>query len=116
MDLGSGSARNEERRPRSLGDVLDVNDRQSTLAERTEKVGRLSHCGVRAREFHGAAREIVVLEIDENEDRAHGILLLGEGLRMFDESNAKRCCSSDEEVDHPGLQAVHRAGNLDRTA
>lgn len=72
MDLGSRSAGNKERCAEPLGDVLDVNERQCTLAESPEKTGRLAHRGVRAREFHGAAREVVVLEIDENKDRAHG--------------------------------------------
>jgi hypothetical protein len=71
MNLGAGGAWKEEGGSSSLGNVLDVNDRKSLLPKGLHELGRLGHSGLRTNQFHRSAREVVILQIDENKGCSH---------------------------------------------
>lgn len=71
MDLGTGSPWKEEGGARTLGNVLHVEDGESTLPKGLDELGRFAHSSLRANEFHCSAREVVVLQVDEDKGCGH---------------------------------------------
>ena len=71
MDFGTGRIGKKERCPWTSGYVLDMNDRQRLRTKRREQGRSLRCSSTGTNNLHGAARKVVVLNINEKKSQRH---------------------------------------------
>jgi hypothetical protein len=71
MNFGTDRVRQEECRTGTGRDVLDVNDRSGALTKCRKQRFCLDGSGFGSDDLHGAARKVVVLNVDDQERGSH---------------------------------------------